>query len=115
MKTVNVRDAKTNLSRLLVRVARGEEIVIVRSGKPIARLVPAVPAAGPRAVGIDRGRAVLADDFDAPLPGDIAVIRDMSIRDAFDRILIAQAQVEGIPVLTSDPHFARYDVALLPA
>ncbi|HEV8676776.1 MAG TPA: type II toxin-antitoxin system VapC family toxin [Methylomirabilota bacterium] len=36
-------------------------------------------------------------------------------RDPFDRILIAQAQVEGIPILTSDPHFARYDVELLPA
>lgn len=36
-------------------------------------------------------------------------------RDPFDRVLIAQAQVEGIPILTSDPHFARYDVEVLPA
>ena len=40
MSTVNVHEAKTNLSRLLARVAAGEEIVIAKSGKPVARLVP---------------------------------------------------------------------------
>jgi prevent-host-death family protein len=71
MEMVNVHEAKTHLSRLLARVARGEEILIARSGKPIARLVPVVPAAGPRRLGIDRNRAAIAEDFDAPLPDDI--------------------------------------------
>ena len=71
MKTVNVHEAKTHLSRLLARVARGEEIVIARSGKPIARLVPVGPPAGQRPLGMDRGRAILAEDFGAPLPDEI--------------------------------------------
>jgi len=71
METVNVHEAKTHLSRLLARVARGEEIVIARSGQPIAKLVPVVPVGGQRVLGIDRGRAVIADDFDAPLPEEI--------------------------------------------
>jgi prevent-host-death family protein len=71
MKTVNVHEAKTHLSKLLARVARGEEILIARAGKPIARLVPAGPAVGQRVLGIDRGRAVIADDFDAPLPDSL--------------------------------------------
>jgi prevent-host-death family protein len=68
MKTVNVHEAKTHLSRLLAEVARGEEIVIARSGKPVARLVPVVASGGARRIGIDRGRVVIAPDFDAPLP-----------------------------------------------
>ena len=71
MKVVDLHEAKAHLSRLLARVARGEEIVIAKSGKPIARLVPAGRAIGQRLLGIDRGRAVIADDFDAPLPGEI--------------------------------------------
>jgi prevent-host-death family protein len=70
MKTVNVHEAKTHLSRLLARVAHGEEIVIAKAGKPIARLVPVGPAAGQRVLGLDRGRAVIGDDFDATLPED---------------------------------------------
>jgi len=71
VKTVNVQEAKTHLSRLLARVARGEEILIARAGKPIARLVPVSPAPRERALGIDRGRATIAEDFDAPLPRDV--------------------------------------------
>jgi prevent-host-death family protein len=68
MKTVSVHEAKTQFSKLLSRVARGEEILIVRAGKPIARLMPVGPPAAQRALGMDRGRAVIRDDFDAPLP-----------------------------------------------
>ena len=71
MRTVNIHEAKTHLSRLLARVARGEEIIIAKAGKPIARLVPAIPAPGPRVLGMDRGRATIADDFDAPLPEEV--------------------------------------------
>ncbi len=67
--TVNVHDAKTNLSRLLERVERGEEVVICRAGKPVARLVPARRPG--RVLGGDKGRVRIAPDFDAPLPDDV--------------------------------------------
>ena len=70
MEEVSVHEAKTHLSRLLRRVALGEEIVISRGGEPIARLVPATHGKT-RTLGIDRGRYVLPDDFDAPLPEEL--------------------------------------------
>ena len=70
MVEVNVHEAKTHLSRLLRRVAAGEEIVIARSGKPIARLVP-IRSDEPRQLGTDRGLFTVPDDFDAPLPDDL--------------------------------------------
>ncbi len=68
MKTVNIHQAKTHLSRLLRRVAAGEEIIIAKAGTPIARLVPAAEPRPARTLGTERGRVVVADDFDAPLP-----------------------------------------------
>jgi prevent-host-death family protein len=64
MRMVNVYDAKTQLSRLLESVEHGEEIVIARAGKPVARLVP-VGSKGPRVPGGWAGRWVLADDWDS--------------------------------------------------
>lgn len=66
MSEVGVREAKTSLSRLLRRVAAGEEIVITRGGRPAARLVP-IEDDTPRAFGFDRGVVDIRDDFDAPL------------------------------------------------
>jgi len=65
---VNVHEAKTNLSNLLERVISGEEIIIARAGKPIAKLVPLIPKAARRLPGNDRGRVVIKPDFDEPLP-----------------------------------------------
>jgi prevent-host-death family protein len=63
--TVNIHDAKTNLSKLLGRVMEGEEIVIAKAGKPVARLIPERPALpGKRVPGIDKGKLWAADDFD---------------------------------------------------
>lgn len=70
MKTVNVHEAKTNLSKLLEPVSTGEEIIIARAGKPVARLV-AVEARKQVPYGLLKGRIQIADDFDAPLPEDI--------------------------------------------
>jgi prevent-host-death family protein len=67
---VNVHEAKTHLSRLLRRVAGGEEIVIARAGVPVARLVP-VEERPKRVFGGDRGRFEVPEDFDAPLPEEI--------------------------------------------
>ena len=66
MSIVNVHEAKTHLSRLLERVIEGEEIVIARSGKPVARLVPI--GTEPRTPGRLKGRIRVGRDFDAPLP-----------------------------------------------
>jgi prevent-host-death family protein len=71
MKTVNVHEAKTQLSRLLQQVAAGEEITIANRGTPVARLVPAERPKLRRELGIDRGRVRISDDFDAPLPPEI--------------------------------------------
>jgi prevent-host-death family protein len=68
---VNVHEAKTHFSKLLQRVAGGEEITIAKAGVPVARLVPFSPKQGKRKLGIDEGRIYIANDFDAPLPDDI--------------------------------------------
>ncbi|MCP9489265.1 MAG: type II toxin-antitoxin system prevent-host-death family antitoxin [Solirubrobacteraceae bacterium MAG38_C4-C5] len=69
MATVGVHEAKTQLSKLLHRVAGGEEIVIARGGKPVAKLVSF--ARPQRQLGEDRGVFVVPDDFDDPLPDDV--------------------------------------------
>ena len=70
MATVNVHSAKTHFSQLLERVAQGEEVVIAKAGRPVARLVPVEPAAEPRRPGSARGLGRVADDFDAPMPDE---------------------------------------------
>jgi prevent-host-death family protein len=67
MTSVGVHEAKTNLSDLLRRAEAGEEVVICRSGAPVARLVPIAPA-GKRRFGRDRGRFEVPEDFNDPLP-----------------------------------------------
>ena len=74
VETVNVGEAKTHLSRLFARVEAGERIVIARAGHPIAELAqiaelaPITHARPPRIPGMDRGRVVIHDNFDDPLP-----------------------------------------------
>jgi prevent-host-death family protein len=65
-RTVNIHEAKTHLSRLVERVEAGEEVVIARAGRPVARLVPFRARTAPRVPGLWRGRVTLAADFDAP-------------------------------------------------
>jgi len=70
MEVVNVHQAKTHLSKLLKVVEQGQEVVIGRSGVPIARLVPWIkPAPSVAAPGAMRDEIVLTDEFDAPLDG----------------------------------------------
>ncbi|MEX2466844.1 MAG: type II toxin-antitoxin system Phd/YefM family antitoxin [Gemmatimonadota bacterium] len=70
-ETVGLYEAKTHLSALVDRAAEGEEIVISKSGKPKARLVPMGDVHPHREPGKGRGEWSLSDDFDAPLPPDI--------------------------------------------
>jgi len=69
---INIHEAKTHLSRLLEDVSEGGEVVIAKHGKPIARLVPFKTKAITRKPGSLKGKIKIADDFDAPLPDDIA-------------------------------------------
>jgi prevent-host-death family protein len=68
MVEVNVHEAKTHLSRLLSRVEAGEEVLISRAGRPIARLLPVATPPPRRVPDRDRGKGRIAEDFDGPLP-----------------------------------------------
>lgn len=69
MTDVGVHEAKTHLSRLLRQVEAGEEVVILRGGHPVARLVP-VEGRRQR-LGVEEGRLRVPDDFNAPLREEI--------------------------------------------
>ena len=73
MQTINIHAAKTQLSRLIDQAAAGEEIVIARAGKPVARLVSLAvpPPVRKRVLGALAGQMTVPDDFDAPLPDDV--------------------------------------------
>lgn len=68
---VNMHDAKTHFSQLVRRVMAGEEVIIARAGRPVARLIPYRPAGADRIAGLDAGLFTVPDDFDAPLPDDV--------------------------------------------
>jgi prevent-host-death family protein len=71
MTTVNIHQAKTTLSRLIEQAQNGEEVVLAKAGKPVARIVPFVTGSAPRKPGILRGKLWISTDFDAPLPADL--------------------------------------------
>jgi prevent-host-death family protein len=66
MKVINIQEAKTHLSRYVDAAAGGDEVVIGKHGKPLARLIPFRPVHDRRPLGGLEGRITLADDFDAP-------------------------------------------------
>lgn len=68
---IDIREAETHLSRLLKRVALGEEVVITRAGKAVAKLVPLVASAKSGWLGSAKGEFTVPDDFNDPLPEDI--------------------------------------------
>lgn len=72
MKIVDIRDAESNLSRLVEEAANGEEIVIAKDGQGIVRLVPLPKKRGQkRKLGLLAGKLTIPEDFDAPLPPDL--------------------------------------------
>jgi prevent-host-death family protein len=92
---VNVHEAKTKLSALLERAHRGEEIIVAKAGRPYARLVPLEP---PRERTPGRYSEEIPDSFFEPLPGEH--------RDAFDRVMAAQALLESVPVVSANTAMA---------
>jgi len=74
VEVVNIHAAKTHLSRLIDQVAAGEEVVIARAGKPVARLVPLAPERPKRVLGMLRGQINIPDNFDDPLPDDVLAL-----------------------------------------
>lgn len=64
MNTVNIHYAKTHLSNLLARVVAGEEVIIAKSGKPVAKLTQLESSPKKRVPGLDRGLIKVSDDFD---------------------------------------------------
>lgn len=68
---MNIHEAKTHLSRLIERVSRGEEIIVAKAGRPVAKLVPLAPRTDRRIPGTARGQITVARDFDAPLPKEL--------------------------------------------
>lgn len=70
-KTVNLYEAKTHLSELVERAARGEEVVIAKAGQPKARLVPVAKQRRARTPGAWKGRVEIGADFDAPLSDEL--------------------------------------------
>ena len=71
MTVVNVHAAKTHLSRLLDDVAAGEDVIIAKHGKPIARLVPLEQDKPKRQLGTLDGQGRIPDHFDDPLPDEV--------------------------------------------
>ena len=72
MQQVNIHEAKTHLSRIIEQIISGEEVVIAKHGKPVARLIPYTNIVKKRKPGSLQGKIKSADNFDDPLPDDIA-------------------------------------------
>lgn len=73
-KTVNIFEAKTNLSKLIAKAEKGEDVIIARAGKPVARLTQLeAPTKKRIRFGALKGKISIADDFDDPLPEDFLI------------------------------------------
>ncbi len=71
-KTVNIHEAKTQFSKLIKRVEQGEEVIIARDGRPVARICALPITSKPQRVpGTGKGLFKMSEDFDAPLPEEI--------------------------------------------
>ncbi len=71
MQTINIHEAKTHFSKLVEAAIQGEEIIIAKAGKPVAKLCPITKIKPKYKFGLMKGQIEIADDFDAPLPDDV--------------------------------------------
>jgi prevent-host-death family protein len=69
--TVNIFEAKTQLSKLIELAEKGQDVVIARAGKPVVRLTKLEPVKRPIRYGVLKGQIWISDDFDAPLPDNV--------------------------------------------
>jgi prevent-host-death family protein len=76
----NIHEAKTNLSRIIERVERGEEIIISRAGRPVAKVIPLVRSVSRTARGSLRGRLTLSDDWDSA-ETNASIARDFGLAE----------------------------------
>jgi prevent-host-death family protein len=67
MAVFSIQEAESHFSELLERVVNGEEVIITKAGKPVARILPVVTDVSPRKPGNDAGKIIIAPDFDDPL------------------------------------------------
>lgn len=67
MAIFNIHEAKTHFSKLLERVLNGEEVIIAKAGKPVARILPVTTSVSRRLPGVDKGKIVIMPNFDDPL------------------------------------------------
>ena len=74
MRTVNIHAAKTQLSRLVDAAAAGEEIIIAKAGRPLARLGPLISSPRKRRLGVLAGKLRVPEDFDVPLPDEVVEV-----------------------------------------
>jgi prevent-host-death family protein len=117
MKTVNVHEAKTHLSKLIEQASRGEAFIIAKAGKPVVKVTALATPTGTqvRRHGFMAGQISVPNDFDRMDTEDDNsdhVVATESLppmhKDPFDRILVAQATVEGITLLTIDSQVSQY-------
>ena len=71
METVNIYDAKTRLSQLVDKAASGEDVVVSRNGKPLARITRLTAPKRQIRFGLLQGQLTVPEDFDAPLPDEV--------------------------------------------
>ncbi|MGA8271948.1 MAG: type II toxin-antitoxin system Phd/YefM family antitoxin [Candidatus Sulfotelmatobacter sp.] len=71
---INVREAKAHFSKLLERIALGEEVIIAKAGKPVAKLVPVISGRSRFKFGSAKGKFVVPDDFNDPLSKEIETL-----------------------------------------
>jgi prevent-host-death family protein len=71
METVNIYEAKTRLSQLVDKAAAGEDVVVSRNGKPLARITRLDAPKRRVRFGLLKGKLTIPEDFDAPLPADV--------------------------------------------
>lgn len=79
MSTINIHEAKTHLSRFVDRAAGGEEIIIAKAGKPMAKLVPLLDTSSRRNLGMFKGKLNVPDDFDAPLSDEVVKLFESNV------------------------------------
>ena len=105
MKTVNIQEAKTHLSRLVQEAAEGEDIVIAKAGRPMVRLTPVSTLEGPRHLGALAGRVVEAENCWA---------RDAAIEEMYGSA-VEPGGTRGHPqqLATRDPLLSQYEVPIL--